>query len=73
VSTLADLPLIASGKVREMYDLGGRGRRAADGRQRPHLHLRRGPPDADPDKGKVLTGLSVFWFEKTEGTSSPTT
>jgi phosphoribosylaminoimidazole-succinocarboxamide synthase len=69
VTTLADLPLIASGKVREMYDL-------AD------LEIIESPPllmvasdristyDAVhptpiPDKGKVLTGLSVFWFAKT--------
>ena len=25
---------------------------AADGRERPHLHLRRGPPDADPRQGQ---------------------
>jgi phosphoribosylaminoimidazole-succinocarboxamide synthase len=70
VTTLADLPLIASGKVREMYDL-------AD------LEIAEAPPllmvasdristyDAVhptpiPDKGKVLTGLSVFWFSRTQ-------
>ena len=40
----------------------------ADGRLGPHLRLRRRaarPPI--PDKGKVLTGLSVFWFERTGG------
>jgi phosphoribosylaminoimidazole-succinocarboxamide synthase len=63
---LADLPLIASGKVREMYDLGG-----ADGE---HLLMVASDristydavhPTPIPDKGRVLTGLSVFWFEKT--------
>jgi phosphoribosylaminoimidazole-succinocarboxamide synthase len=66
VTTLADLPLLASGKVREMYDLDG------------HSELQPAPllmvasdristydavhPTPIPDKGKVLTGLSVFWF-----------
>jgi phosphoribosylaminoimidazole-succinocarboxamide synthase len=71
VSTLADLPLIASGKVREMYDLSG-GQQAP---QAPSLLMVASDristydavhPTAIPDKGKVLTGLSVFWFEKTE-------
>ena len=57
-ATLDDLPLIASGKVREMYDMEGiegipgRAAPAADGRQRPHLHLRRRAPDADPRQGQ---------------------
>jgi phosphoribosylaminoimidazole-succinocarboxamide synthase len=71
VSTLADLPLIASGKVREMYDLSG-GEQAP---RTPSLLMVASDristydavhPTAIPDKGKVLTGLSVFWFEKTE-------
>ena len=42
-----------------MYDLGGPATatpRAADGRQRPHLDLRRGPPDADPRQGQGAHG-----------------
>jgi phosphoribosylaminoimidazole-succinocarboxamide synthase len=80
VSTLLDLPLIASGKVREMYDLGSR---AAEAPARPGGRIgREGSrllmvasdristydvvhPTPIPDKGRVLTGLSVFWFEKT--------
>jgi phosphoribosylaminoimidazole-succinocarboxamide synthase len=68
-ATLADLPLLASGKVREMYELPAG---AADAPRRllmvasdristyDAVH-----PTPIPDKGNVLTGLSVFWFQKT--------
>jgi phosphoribosylaminoimidazole-succinocarboxamide synthase len=68
VSTLADLPLVASGKVREMYALGpGDGAPArllmvASDRISTYDAVH---PTPIPDKGKVLTGLSVFWFQKT--------
>jgi len=70
VTTLADLPLIASGKVREMYDLAG----AEDASRAPSLLMVASDristydvvhPTPIPDKGKVLTGLSVFWFQIT--------
>jgi phosphoribosylaminoimidazole-succinocarboxamide synthase len=70
VTTLADLPLIASGKVREMYDLGD----AGDSSGAPSLLMVASDristydvvhPTPIPDKGKVLTGLSVFWFQMT--------
>jgi len=69
VTALSDLPLIASGKVREMYDLAG----SADLDTPPLLMVASDRistydavhPTPIPDKGKVLTGLSVFWFEKT--------
>jgi phosphoribosylaminoimidazole-succinocarboxamide synthase len=70
VTTLADLPLIASGKVREMYDLGD----AGDSSGAPSLLMVASDristydvvhPTPIPDKGKVLTGLSVFWFQIT--------
>ena len=63
MTSLADLPLIASGKVREMYQLDD-----------DHLLMVASDristydavhPTPIPDKGRVLTGLSVFWFEKT--------
>jgi phosphoribosylaminoimidazole-succinocarboxamide synthase len=69
VTTLADLPLIASGKVREMYDLAN-----LDVAESPPLLMVASDristydavhPTPIPDKGKVLTGLSVFWFAKT--------
>jgi len=64
VSTLADLPLIASGKVRELYDLGDRLLLVATDRISTYDAIH---PTPIPDKGKVLTGLSVFWFEKLAG------
>jgi phosphoribosylaminoimidazole-succinocarboxamide synthase len=69
VTSLADLPLIASGKVREMYSLedepdgdGGRLLMVASDRISTYDAVH---PTPIPDKGRVLTGLSVFWFEKT--------
>jgi phosphoribosylaminoimidazole-succinocarboxamide synthase len=64
VSVLADLPLIASGKVRELYDLGDRLLLVASDRISTFDAVH---PTPIPDKGKVLTGLSVFWFEKLAG------
>jgi phosphoribosylaminoimidazole-succinocarboxamide synthase len=60
--TLADLPLLASGKVREMYDLGDRLLMVASDRISTYDVVH---PTPIPDKGKVLTGLSAFWFAKT--------
>jgi phosphoribosylaminoimidazole-succinocarboxamide synthase len=67
VSALADLPLIASGKVREIYDLGERAGApallmVASDRISTYDAVH---PTPIPDKGKVLSGLSVFWFAKT--------
>jgi phosphoribosylaminoimidazole-succinocarboxamide synthase len=66
MTALADLPLIAKGKVREMYDLdrsdGDRLLMVASDRISTYDAVH---PTPIPDKGKVLTGLSVFWFEKT--------
>jgi phosphoribosylaminoimidazole-succinocarboxamide synthase len=64
VSTLADLPLLATGKVREMYDLGERILMVASDRISTYDVVH---PTPIPDKGKVLTALSVFWFEQSEG------
>ena len=59
-TTLADLPLVASGKVRELYDLGDRLLMVASDRISTYDVIH---PTPIPDKGKVLTALSVFWFE----------
>jgi phosphoribosylaminoimidazole-succinocarboxamide synthase len=64
VSALADLPLLASGKVRELYDLGDRLLLVASDRISTYDAIH---PTPIPDKGKVLTGLSVFWFERLGG------
>jgi phosphoribosylaminoimidazole-succinocarboxamide synthase len=58
----ADLPLIASGKVREMYDLGDRILMVASDRISTYDVVH---PNPIPGKGAVLTGLSAFWFAKT--------
>jgi phosphoribosylaminoimidazole-succinocarboxamide synthase len=63
MSTLVDLPLIAKGKVREMYGLDEQLLMVASDRISTYDAVH---PTPIPDKGKVLTGLSVFWFEKTK-------
>ena len=63
VTTVADLPLLAAGKVREMYDLGDRILMVASDRISTYDVVH---PTPIPDKGAVLTGLSTFWFELTE-------
>jgi phosphoribosylaminoimidazole-succinocarboxamide synthase len=69
VSLLADLPLLASGKVREIYALNGpdvnepqRLLMVASDRISTYDAVH---PTPIPEKGMVLTGLSAFWFAKT--------
>jgi phosphoribosylaminoimidazole-succinocarboxamide synthase len=62
VTTIADLPLLAAGKVREMYDLGDRVLMVASDRISTYDVVH---PTPIPDKGAVLTGLSAFWFHLT--------
>ncbi|HMJ35741.1 MAG TPA: phosphoribosylaminoimidazolesuccinocarboxamide synthase [Baekduia sp.] len=57
-----DLPLVASGKVREIYELGDRLLLVASDRLSTYDVVH---PNGIPDKGKVLTGISAFWFNKT--------
>jgi phosphoribosylaminoimidazole-succinocarboxamide synthase len=59
---VSDFPLIASGKVREMYDLGDRILMVASDRISTYDVVH---PTPIPDKGAVLTGLSAFWFGRT--------
>ncbi|MGZ6675587.1 MAG: phosphoribosylaminoimidazolesuccinocarboxamide synthase, partial [Solirubrobacteraceae bacterium] len=54
VPPVTDLPLIASGKVREMYDLGDRILMVASDRISTYDVVH---PTPIPDKGAVLTGL----------------
>jgi phosphoribosylaminoimidazole-succinocarboxamide synthase len=61
--SLVDLPLIAKGKVREMYALDEQLLMVASDRISTYDAVH---PTPIPDKGKVLTGLSVFWFEQTK-------
>jgi phosphoribosylaminoimidazole-succinocarboxamide synthase len=62
VTALADLPLLSSGKVRELYELGDGLLMVASDRISTYDVVH---PTPIPDKGKVLTGLSVFWFGET--------
>jgi phosphoribosylaminoimidazole-succinocarboxamide synthase len=63
VSALGDLPLLASGKVREIYEIGSDSLLiVASDRISTYDVVH---PTAIPDKGGVLTGLSTFWFERT--------
>jgi phosphoribosylaminoimidazole-succinocarboxamide synthase len=64
VAALADLPLVASGKVREIYDVGDALLIVASDRISTYDVVH---PTPIPDKGSVLTGLSTFWFEGTRG------
>jgi phosphoribosylaminoimidazole-succinocarboxamide synthase len=60
---LPGLKLHSRGKVREMYEVGDRLLMVASDRISAYDAVL---PTLIPDKGKVLTGLSVFWFERTE-------
>jgi phosphoribosylaminoimidazole-succinocarboxamide synthase len=63
VTALADLPRIASGKVREIYQADANTLvLVASDRISTYDVVH---PTAIPDKGRVLTGLSAFWFDKT--------
>jgi phosphoribosylaminoimidazole-succinocarboxamide synthase len=59
---LADLKLHSSGKVREMYEVDGDLLMVASDRISAYDVVL---PTPIPDKGKVLTQMSVFWFETT--------
>jgi phosphoribosylaminoimidazole-succinocarboxamide synthase len=58
---LAGLPPPRRGKVRDVYDLGDRLLLVASDRLSAYDHVL---SPGIPDKGKVLTQLSTFWFER---------
>ena len=63
MTVLADLPRIASGKVREIYQSDPATLLlVASDRISTYDVVH---PTAIPDKGRVLTGLSAFWFDRT--------
>jgi phosphoribosylaminoimidazole-succinocarboxamide synthase len=63
VTVLADLPRIASGKVREIYQADPDTLLlVASDRISTYDVVH---PTGIPDKGSVLTGLSAFWFDRT--------
>lgn len=57
-----DLPLLTKGKVREMYELGDDLLMVASDRISTFDAVH---PTPIPDKGKVLAGMSVVWFDLT--------
>ena len=61
-SALAELKLHATGKVREMYELDGDLLMVASDRISAYDVVM---PTPIPDKGRVLTQMSVFWFGTT--------
>ena len=62
MSELLNLPLLSSGKVREVYELGDDLLMVASDRISTYDVIH---PTPIPGKGAVLTGLSDFWFERT--------
>jgi len=61
VTTLADYRHLASGKVRELYEVDDELLlMVASDRISAYDHIL---PNPIPDKGRVLTAMSVFWFE----------
>jgi len=59
-SHLPGVNLLASGKVRDVYDLGERLLIVATDRISAFDCIL---PDGIPGKGRVLTQMSIFWFE----------
>ena len=57
---LPDIPLIGRGKVRDLYDLGGHMLMVATDRLSAFDVVMSQPV---PDKGRVLTQISIFWFD----------
>ncbi len=64
MSELLDLPLLSSGKVREVYELGDDLLMVASDRISTYDVIH---PTPIPGKGAVLTGVSDFWFARTTG------
>ena len=64
MSELLNLPLLSSGKVREVYELGEDLLMVASDRISTYDVIH---PTPIPGKGAVLTGVSDFWFERTSG------
>ncbi|MBU1274295.1 MAG: phosphoribosylaminoimidazolesuccinocarboxamide synthase [Proteobacteria bacterium] len=60
-TNLEGVPLVARGKVRDIYDLGEHLLIVATDRLSAFDVVL---PDPIPDKGKVLTQISLFWFQQ---------
>jgi len=59
---LPGIPLLTRGKVRDVYDLGSHLLMVATDRISAFDVIM---PNGIPDKGKILTRMSLFWFELT--------
>ncbi len=64
-TNLGTLPLVARGKVRDIYALGDDLLFVATDRISAFDHVL---GSGIPDKGSILTGISAFWFEFLQGT-----
>jgi phosphoribosylaminoimidazole-succinocarboxamide synthase len=64
MQTHLPLPLFSRGKVRDTYDLGDRLLMVTTDRISAFDCIL---PNGIPDKGRVLTRLSAFWFDRTRG------
>lgn len=60
-SDLGEIPLLKRGKVRDVYDLGDVLLIVASDRMSAFDVVM---DDPIPDKGKILTAISLFWFQK---------
>jgi phosphoribosylaminoimidazole-succinocarboxamide synthase len=64
---LDGLEVFSKGKVREVYDLGERLLIVASDRISAFDHVL---PSGIPDKGKILTAMSAFWFRRLQRISA---
>ena len=62
-TNLPDIPLLGRGKVRDIYDMDEHLLIVASDRLSAFDVVM---PDPIPDKGRVLTQISVYWFDKTK-------
>jgi len=62
-TNFTDVPLLARGKVRDIYDLGSQLLIVATDRISAFDVVM---PNGIPDKGRVLTQMSLFWFDLTQ-------
>lgn len=60
---IPELKLLGRGKVRDVYDLGGKILFVTSDRISAFDYIM---PDPIPDKGRILTGISEWWFTNTE-------
>lgn len=62
-TNIKEFPLLTRGKVRDVYDLGDKLLIVATDRISAFDYVL---PTPIPDKGKILTQISIFWFKFTE-------